>query len=112
MPDDYDDIISAAMPRKSKVPLPDSHLPDLTNFAQENNLTVGSTTTGRHNRGSKHYTGNAIDIKGSGGFDDATVQSLAQKAAARGLKLRDERVRPKGQAVWGGPHVHVEYDHD
>lgn len=95
-------------PRKPAIP----HLDDLIGFAKENNLTVGSTTGGRHNTGSKHYSGNAIDIKGSGGFDDATVQSLSQKAAERGFLVRDERTHPKGQKVWGGPHIHIEYAGD
>lgn len=86
-----------------------SRLPDLISFAKENKLTVGSTTGGRHNKGSRHYTGNAIDIKGSGAFDDATVQQLSRAASERGFLLRDERRRPKGQAVWGGPHIHIEY---
>lgn len=85
------------------------HLPALLSFLQEKGLTPGSTTGGRHNLNSRHYTGNAVDIKGSGGFSDAQVSALAQEAASRGFRLRDERTRPARQAVWGGPHVHLEY---
>lgn len=86
-----------------------SHLGDLIDFAKEKGLTVGSTIGGHHNIGSKHYTGNAIDIKGSGAFSNEQVAQLQSEASSRGFKVRDERTRPKGQAVWGGPHVHIEY---
>lgn len=86
-----------------------SHLPDLMGFLWSRNLTPGSTTGGRHNLGSLHYSGNAIDIKGSGAFSDAQVAALKQDAASRGFLIRDERVRPPNQKVWGGPHVHIEY---
>lgn len=87
-----------------------SRLRDLIKFAQENKLEVGSTTGGRHNRGSKHPSGNAIDIRNSGNFSDEQVQQLSHAAADAGFKLRDERRRPPRQAVWGGPHLHVETD--
>lgn len=83
-------------------------LDTLKSFAAQNNLEVGSTTGGRHNRGSKHYVGQAVDIRNSGGLSNQQVQQLSQAAAAQGLKLRDERQHPKGQAVWGGPHIHLE----
>ncbi len=100
----FDDWIKTR-PQREKPP---SRLNDLITFAEENKLKVGSTTGGRHNRGSKHYKGNAIDIAGSGAFTDEQVRQLSTAAASRGFLLRDERRRPKGQAVWGGPHVHIE----
>lgn len=103
-----DDPLSEAL-ASLKRPASSSHLADLTDFAKQQGLTVGSTTGGTHNRGSKHYSGNAIDIRGSGGFSDDRVRSLSDEASSRGLLLRDERKRPPGQAVWGGPHVHLEY---
>jgi hypothetical protein len=109
MPDPYDELLNGLAPTSKRIKPTTPHLDLLTNFAKENNLTVGSTTGGRHNTGSLHYSGNAIDIKGSGAFDDATVQRLSQAASSRGLKLRDERVKPPNQKVWGGPHVHIEY---
>lgn len=109
----YDPIVAAASPSLRRSPAPKTpHLDLLADFAKENNLTVGSTTGGRHNTGSRHYTGNAIDIKGSGAFDDATVNTLKSSAASRGLLVRDERRRPPRQKVWGGPHIHVEYRGD
>lgn len=110
MPDEYDDLLdNLPAPKKRHVPTT-SHLDVLTSFAKDNGLTVGSTTGGHHNTNSRHYTGNALDVKGSGAFDDARVKTLSDAAQARGLLLRDERKRPAGQKVWGGPHVHVEYN--
>lgn len=100
--DPYADIIEAAKPK--------GRLSDLTDFAKQQNLTVGSTTGGHHNRGSKHYRGEAIDIHNSGQMTNEQVASLSQTAIDYGLKVRDERQRPKGQKVWGGPHVHIETD--
>src|SRR5688572_12847226 len=100
----FDEWVKTRTPREK----PPSRLNDLITFAEENKLKVGSTTGGRHNRGSKHYSGNAIDIAESGGFTDEQVRQLSHAAASRGLLLRDERRRPAGQKVWGGPHVHLE----
>lgn len=107
MPDEIDlsaGFVDTPTPRRGK----SSRLNDLISFAQDHSLTVGSTTGGRHNVGSKHYTGNAIDIKGSGGFDDSKVNLLKQAASERGLLVRDERRKPPKQKVWGGPHIHIE----
>ena len=70
-------------------------------------FTVTSSTGGKHNVGSKHYAGRAIDVR----TRDKTPQQIAaimQAARARGYRVLDERTRPKGQAVWGGPHLHIE----
>lgn len=110
--DEYDEIIDKiappSQPRKAN-PLDGGHLPDLISFVQERGHQIGSTTGGTHNRGSLHYSGNAVDIHNSGQFTDQQVAELSQSASERGFKVRDERVRPLGQKVWGGPHVHVEY---
>jgi hypothetical protein len=108
MPFDDDDskYITSASPTRGAV---DPHLSLLFDFAKRNNLTPGSTTQGRHNTGSRHYSGNALDIKGSGSFSDAYVARLSKLAALAGLILRDERRRPAGQAIWGGPHIHLEH---
>lgn len=111
MPDEDDlltGIVESPKPRRIRPTTP--HLDVLSDFAKENNLTVGSTTGGRHNANSLHPSGNAFDAKGSGGYDDATVKRLSARAAERGLLLRDERRRPRGQKVWGGPHLHFEYE--
>ena len=111
MPDDLnlDSGLITESPKPRRIRPTAPHLDVLTEFAKENNLQVGSTTGGRHNKGSLHYSKNAMDIKGSGAFDDARVRALSHLAAERSLLLRDERRRPKGQKVWGGPHIHIEY---
>jgi hypothetical protein len=106
VPDALDDLL-AEVPTATRGKT-GPRLPDLIKFAQEFNLPVGSTTGGRHNVGSRHYSGNAIDIKGSGRYDDARVQALKAAAAERGFLVRDERRKPPRQKVWGGPHIHIE----
>lgn len=68
---------------------------------------ITSTVGGQHNPGSKHYTGDAIDI----GMAQETPEQQSQIIAAlegKGYRVRDERTRPQGQSVWSGPHLHVE----
>lgn len=109
MPFDDEDDSKYITPAKTRGASVDPHLDLLLSFAKKNGLTPGSTTGGRHNAGSRHYSGNALDIKGSGAFDDARVAQLSKLAAAEGLILRDERRRPVGQKVWGGAHIHLEH---
>lgn len=33
---------------------------------------------------------------------------MMQKAQQSGYTVRDERIRPQGQSVWSGPHIHLE----
>lgn len=104
--DQQDDDLKYIIPPAGSA---DSHLPDLMDFAKRNNLQIGSMVTGTHNRGSKHYSGNAFDIKDSGKYTDEQVAALSEVARLSGYKLRDERVRPAGQSIWDGPHIHIEY---
>ena len=72
----------------------------------------GFTVTGRnetthHNPGSRHYVGEAIDVR-TGGKTDAEVEEFMAFMRSEGYIVRDERVHPPGQGVWSGPHVHVE----
>jgi RNA polymerase sigma-70 factor (ECF subfamily) len=73
--------------------------------------TITSTTGGRHNVGSLHASGRAVDI-GMGASANDDIRANADKIMAdlrrQGYIVRDERTRPKGQKVWGGPHIHVE----
>jgi hypothetical protein len=73
---------------------------------------MGFTVTGRnekagHNPGSRHYVGEAIDVR-TAGKTNAEIADFMRFMSAQGYVVRDERQRPPGQAVWGGPHIHVE----
>lgn len=83
--------------------------PRLITFARDNGLLITSGTGGTHNPGSAHYQGRAIDVR-SRGLLDTVVAQIKALAAAAGIRLRDERQRPAGQAVWGGPHLHLQVD--
>lgn len=79
----------------------------LSQFAREHNFTVTSTTGGNHNHGSAHYQGRAVDVR----TRDKTPQQVERfinDARNAGIHVRDERVRPQGQRVWSGPHLHLE----
>jgi hypothetical protein len=79
---------------------------DLVKIAEDAGFVVTSTVGGRHNIGSRHYLGKAIDIscKMKTDFDIAFLRS---KVEGLGFNFRDERIRPMHQAVWGGPHIHI-----
>jgi hypothetical protein len=82
-------------------------LKSLIDFAKANKFDVTSTTGGKHNVGSKHYKGRAIDVRTKNKTPEQINQfmALARKA---GFRVLDERVRPKGQKKWDGEHLHVE----
>ena len=80
---------------------------DLSKFATRQGFTVTSTTSGKHNVGSKHGKGLAIDVR----TRDKTSKQVAefiQQARNAGIWVKDERTRPPGQKVWSGPHLHLE----
>ncbi len=80
---------------------------DLLKVAEENKFQVTSTTGDTHNVGSKHYLGLAIDVR----TKDKTakqVEDFIKLLRNEGLIVRDERVRPPGQKIWNGSHLHIE----
>jgi hypothetical protein len=79
----------------------------LVEFAQARGFTVTSTTGGQHNPGSKHGQGRAIDVR-TRDKSDAEVEAFIAEARADGITVYDERTKPPGQAVWSGPHLHLE----
>jgi 2'-5' RNA ligase len=91
----------SAPPRKTP-------LQRLTTFAEDRGLTITSTTGGTHNPGSKHPDGKAIDFR-TKDQTPAYVDEVFRQAESLGYRVRDERQRPPGQKVWGGPHGHLEY---
>lgn len=88
-------------------PAPKPPLERLTAFARKRGLRVTSTTGGRHNPGSKHPVGRAIDF-GTKELDPASVNQAIEQGEALGYRVLDERQRPPGQREWSGPHVHLE----
>jgi hypothetical protein len=82
-------------------------LNNLTGFAGQQGFDVTSTTGGQHNTGSKHYQGKAIDVRTRDKSPEEIAAFMA-KAQQQGFRVLDERQRPAGQAVWGGPHLHLE----
>lgn len=91
----------------SKFPISNQSWKLLKKFAEDNGFFVTSTTGGKHNVGSKHALGRAIDVRTR---DKTKKQGDDFIAVARsvGITVRDERVRPKGQKVWSGEHIHLE----
>lgn len=79
----------------------------MARLAEQHGLTVTSTNRGRHNPGSKHYQGRAIDVR-TRGVSPERLEAFMAAARAQGYTVRDERTRPRGQAVWSGPHLHIE----
>ncbi|QSQ25180.1 peptidoglycan-binding protein [Pyxidicoccus parkwayensis] len=79
----------------------------MARLAEQHGLTVTSTTGGQHNTRSRHYQGRAIDVR-SRGVSPERLNAFMADARAHGYTVRDERTRPAGQAVWGGPHIHIE----
>jgi hypothetical protein len=81
--------------------------PRLLAWCDRNGLKITSGRGGVHNKGSKHGRGLAVDVR-SRGLTDAFVEHLKRDAEQHGLLVRDERVRPKGQKIWNGEHLHCE----
>lgn len=80
-------------------------------------LNPSSVDTGKHNVGSRHYQGKAVDLglNTTFGGDINKMRKFKQwfetegKNKYPGLKLIDETVRPVGQKEWSGIHYHLEY---
>ncbi len=80
---------------------------DLSAFAAQNDFVVTSAKGGRHNVGSKHYRGLAIDVR-TRDKTDFQITQFIKLCRGFGLIVRDERRKPVGQKVWTGAHLHIE----
>jgi hypothetical protein len=80
---------------------------DLSALAKTHGFVVTSTNGGKHNVGSKHYRGLAIDVR-TRDKTVAEIQNFISVCLAERLTVRDERKRPVGQKVWSGSHLHIE----
>ena len=100
-------------PRPAPAPVPPADgqgardYKDLARFAEARGFTVTSTNGGKHNTGSAHYQGRAIDVR-TRDKSSAQVEQFIREARAAGFVVHDERSRPRGQKVWSGPHLHLE----
>lgn len=92
---------------KEKVEEKAANWETLSKFAKEDGFVVTSTTGGTHNKGSKHGRGLAIDVRTRDKTPEQ-IEAFIQKAKDEGYIVHDERVHPKGQKVWSGPHLHIE----
>ncbi len=80
---------------------------DLSALAAAHNFVVTSTNGGKHNIGSKHFRGLAVDVR----TRDKTafeIDSFIKICRGFGLIVRDERRKPTNQKVWSGAHLHIE----
>jgi hypothetical protein len=81
----------------------------LLTLANDLGLRVTSGfSSGGHNTGSMHYHGSkqdpgAIDVDNR----NVTPQQL-DSIRSQGYRVLDETTRPAGQAVWTGPHYHID----
>ena len=80
---------------------------DLSALAAENNFVVTSAKDGKHNVGSKHYRGLAIDVR-TRDKTNAEIDAFIKICRGFNLVVRDEREKPAGQKVWNGEHLHIE----
>lgn len=80
---------------------------DLKRFAEAQGFIVTSTTAGKHNRGSKHFLGLAIDVRTRDKSRKAEDLFIF-RCRRIGIIVRDEREKPAGQKVWSGEHLHLE----
>ena len=79
----------------------------MVRLAHKHGLQVTSTTGGKHNKGSLHARGRAIDVR-TRGASSRSLNAFVRDAKKAGYQVMDERVRPRGQKVWSGPHIHIQ----
>ena len=96
------------MAQKRTYEVPESLAPAIA-VADKYGVLVTSTTGGGHNKGSKHYIGEAFDIDHKKlNANPKLKQAFFGDLQNLGFGYIDETTRPKGQAVWGGPHYHIQ----
>lgn len=80
---------------------------DLSNVADQWGFKVTSTTGDQHTEGSAHYQGRAVDVR----TKDKTPEEITafMKALRKaGIKVLDERIKPKGKTDWTDSHLHLQ----
>ena len=86
-----------------------TNLRDAMSWVRSQGFEITSTTGGRHNKGSLHPFGRAVDVR-TRGKSNEEIEAFMAMAESAGFNVRDERTRPKGQKVWSGPHVHLSFN--
>lgn len=80
-------------------------------------LKPSNVNEGKHNVGSRHYSGRALDLGLNTSFGgdqskmDAFYNFLTSPEGRQmfpEVHVRDERTKPEGQKVWSSPHIHIE----
>lgn len=114
---EHENIYNAFDKRKQKgttssvntnvLPSSNNYVEAMSKIAKDNGFTITSTTGGEHNVDSPHYKGNAIDIRVRD-KKDSDIDAIKSTYEKAGYIVRDERKKPTGQKVWGGPHLHIE----
>lgn len=92
-----------------QVPQQTAPPPTLLAMAKDLGLRVTSGySAGGHNTGSMHYQGSQTD-PGAIDIDNKRVTPQQLQAFRNaGYRVLDETSRPAGQAVWTGPHYHID----
>ena len=80
---------------------------EMTAFAKSHGFEVTSAVNGKHNTGSLHPLGLAVDVRTKTKTTQEGNNFLAAGTKA-GYKMLDERRRPGGQKVWDGQHIHMQ----
>jgi hypothetical protein len=78
----------------------------LAGFVYGQGFIVTSTTGGKHNAGSLHYLGRAVDVR-TKDMSAEEIRDFIDEAQNAGIHVRDERDRPEGQQEWEGGHLHL-----
>lgn len=79
----------------------------LVAFARKHGFTITAAKGGKHNPGSPHYEGRAIDVR----TRDKTAQQInafIRAAIDAGYGVVDERKDAPSGVVHSGPHIHLE----
>lgn len=78
-------------------------------LGQRSGFAAGTNqSAGAHNVGSLHPLGRALDFSVRG-KTPARIAQFITELRGEGFTVSDERTRPPGQKVWGGPHLHAQF---